>query len=50
MGLILFQFGLMGLNLYLAKCVEDTGKNAGFQYFAAGICCMGGIIRLFELL
>jgi len=49
MVLVLVQFGLMGLNLYGAKTQQKNGRNPGFSYFAAGICCMGGIYGLIKL-
>ena len=49
MVIMLVQFGLMGLNLYGAKTQQDNGRNPGFSYFVAGICCMGGITQLIKL-
>jgi hypothetical protein len=49
MVILLVQLGLMGLNLYLAKTQKENGKNPGFQYFAAGICCMGAIHAIVNL-
>jgi hypothetical protein len=49
MVIVLVQFGLMGLNLYGAKMMENQNRNPWFQYFAAGACCMGGIIQLIKL-
>jgi len=49
MIIVLIQFGLMGLNLYLAKTNQENGKNPGFSYFVAGLCCMGGIVGLMKL-
>ena len=49
MIIVLLQFGLMGLNLYGAKSIENQNRNPWFQYFAAGICCMGGIYGLIKL-
>ena len=46
---MLVQFGLMGLNLYGAKTQQDNGRNPGFSYFIAGICCMGGLTQLIKL-
>jgi hypothetical protein len=50
MVVMLVQFGLMGLNLYGAKTQQENGKNPGFSYFVAGICCMGGIGQLIKLI
>lgn len=49
MIIVLLQFGLMGLNLYGAKTQQDNGRNPGFSYFVAGLCCMGGICGLIKL-
>ena len=50
MVILLVQLGLMGLNLYGAKKQQDNGRNPGFSYFVAGICCMGGITQLIKLI
>lgn len=50
MLLLILQFGLMGLNLYLAKLQTEKGRNPALQYFAAGICFLGGIHALINLL
>lgn len=50
MGTILLQFGLMGLNLYLAKNQKDNGRNPAISYFVAGMCFGFGISQLLELL
>ena len=50
MTILLVQLGLMGLNLYGAKSMERQGRNSGFQYFVAGLCCMGAIHELIKLL
>ena len=47
---LLVQLGLMGLNLYGAKSMEKQDRNPGFQYFVAGLCCMGAIHALVNLL
>ena len=49
MTIVLVQFGLMGLNLYGAKTQKENGRNPGFSYFCAGICCMGGLTQLIKL-
>jgi hypothetical protein len=49
MIIVLVQFGLMGLNLCGAKIHQDNGRNPGFSYFVAGVCCMGGIVALVKL-
>jgi hypothetical protein len=49
MVIMLVQFGLMGLNLYGAKIQQEKGRNTGFSYFVAGLCCMGGIMQLIKL-
>ena len=49
MIIVLLQFGFMGLNLYSTKTQQENGRNPGFQYFCAGICCMGGIYGLINL-
>jgi hypothetical protein len=49
MGIVLLQFGLMGLNLIGAKSMENQDKNPWFQYFVAGICCAFGITQLIKL-
>jgi len=50
MTVLLVQLGLMGLNLYGAKTQQDIGRNPGFSYFVAGLCCMGAIHELIKLL
>jgi hypothetical protein len=50
MVIMLVQFGLMGLNLYGAKTQQEKGRNPGFSYFVAGICCTLGIIQLIKLM
>ena len=50
MAVLLVQLALMGLNLYEAKSMERQGRNSGFQYFVAGLCCMGAIHELLKLL
>jgi hypothetical protein len=50
MIIVLLQFGLMGLNLYGAKTQKENGRNPGFSYFCAGICCMGGLTQLIKLI
>lgn len=50
MVILLVQLGLMGLNLYVAKTQQENGKNPGFQYFVAGVCFMGAIHALINLL
>jgi hypothetical protein len=50
MVILLVQLGLMGLNLYGAKTQQENGRNPGFQYFAAGICCMGAIHEIIKLI
>lgn len=50
MGIVLLQFGLMGLNLYFAKEQTKQGRNPGFQYFGAGMCFLGGIHALINLI
>jgi hypothetical protein len=50
MVILLVQLGLMGLNLYGAKKQQENGRNPGFSYFVAGICCMGGITQLIKLI
>ena len=47
---LLVQLGLMGLNLYVAKRQEENGKNPAFSYFVVGICFMGAIHALINLL
>ena len=49
MVILLVQLGLMGLNLYGAKTQQEKGKNPGFSYFVAGICCMGAIHAFIKL-
>ena len=49
MTILLLQLGLMGLNLYGAKTQQDNGRNPGFSYFVAGICCMGAIYAFIKL-
>ena len=49
MTILLVQLGLMGLNLYGAKTQQDNGRNPGFSYFVAGICCMGAIHAFIKL-
>ena len=49
METVIIQFGLMVINLYSAKTQQENGRNPGFQYFCAGICCMGGIYGLINL-
>lgn len=49
MVILLVQLGLMGLNLYGAKTQQDSGRNPGFSYFVAGICCMGAIHEIVKL-
>jgi hypothetical protein len=46
MGIVLLQFGLVGLNLYGAKNHKDNGRNPAFSYFVAGMCFGLGITRL----
>jgi hypothetical protein len=50
MAVLLVQLGLMGLNIYSAKSMERQSRNPGFQYFVAGLCCMGAIHELIKLL
>lgn len=50
MGIVLLQFGLMGLNLYGAKTQKDNGRNPAFSYFVAGMCFGFGLSQLIELL
>jgi hypothetical protein len=50
MVIMLIQFGLMGLNLYVGKIKQENGQNPAFTYFVAGICCMGGITQLIKLI
>jgi hypothetical protein len=50
MTILLVQLGLMGLNLYGAKTQQKNGRNPGFSYFVAGICCMGAIHEIFKLI
>jgi len=50
MIITLIQFGLMGLNLYLAKIQQDNGRNPGFNYFVAGTCFMGAIYAIVKLI
>ena len=50
MGSVLLQFGLMGLNLYFAKSMENQNRNPWFQYFVAGMCCAFGISQLIKLI
>jgi hypothetical protein len=50
MLLLILQFGLMGLNLYFAKEQTKQGRNPGFQYFVAGMCFLGGIHALINLI
>lgn len=49
MAILLVQLGLMGLNLYGAKTQQENGRNPGFSYFVAGICCMGAIHAIIKL-
>lgn len=49
MVIMLVQFGLMGLNLYGAKTQQEKGRNPGFSYFVAGICCMGAIYQIIKI-
>lgn len=49
MVVLLVQLGLMGLNLYAAKTQQDNGRNPGFSYFIAGLCCMGVIHAFIKL-
>jgi hypothetical protein len=49
MTILLVQLGFMGLNLYGAKIQEKNGRNPGFSYFVAGICCMGAIHAFINL-
>lgn len=49
MGIVLLQFGLMGLNLIGAKSMENQDRNPGFSYFVAGICGGLGIAQLISL-
>jgi hypothetical protein len=49
MIIMLVQLGLMGLNLYGAKTQQKNGRNPGFSYFVAGICCMGAIHAVIKL-
>lgn len=43
-ALILLQFALFGINLYLADQSKKEGRDPSFNYFAAGVCFMGGIL------
>lgn len=45
-ALILLQFALVGLNLYLADQSEKEGRDPSFSYFAAGFCLCGGIFMI----
>jgi len=49
MTILLLQLVLMGLNLYGAKTQQKNGRNPGFSYFVAGICCMGAIHAFIKL-
>jgi hypothetical protein len=49
MTILLLQLVFMGLNLYGAKTQQDNGRNPGFSYFVAGICCMGAIYAFIKL-
>ena len=49
MVIVLVQFGLMGLNLYGAKTQQENGRNPGFSYFIAGVCCAFGVAQLINL-
>jgi hypothetical protein len=50
MMIVLAQFGLMSINLMLARMKELKGGNPAFSYFVAGILCGFGIEALFKLL
>ena len=49
MVILFIQLGLMGLNLYGAKTQQKNGRNPGFSYFVAGICCMNAIDAFINL-
>jgi hypothetical protein len=49
MGIVLLQFGLMGLDLICAKSLENQDRNPWFSYFVAGMTCGFGITQLIEL-
>jgi len=44
--LILLQFVLVGLNLYVADQREKEGGNPSFSYLAAGFCLCAGILMI----
>ena len=50
MGIVLLQFGLVAINLYIVKTQKDLGKNPAFSYFVAGMCFGFGLGKLLELL
>jgi hypothetical protein len=49
MLVVIIQFALMGMNLYMAKVMKDQNRNPWFQYFVAGICFFGGVAAIIKL-
>lgn len=50
MGSVLLQFTLMGVNLYVAKKQQESGRNPAPSYFVAGMTFGLGLYKLLTLI